>query len=79
MFWNHRVLRRYEEGEEFYYIVEVFYNDEGGILGWSEKEYVFGETLDELDTILVWMKSALDKPVLDEAELLAQMDENNHE
>lgn len=62
------------------YIVEVYYNDEdNSIIGWTEKETVYGETIDEVRQTLHWMLDALDKPLLIESELLAQTDENFHE
>lgn len=81
MFWNHRILQRIEgEGtayeETFFYVVEVYYNNKDGrIIGWTEKEDVYGESLDEVRQTLHWMLDALDKPILIEADLLQRMEE----
>ncbi len=78
MYWNHRVVNRVvnpgtPHESAVLFIVEVYYdNDSHHIIGWTEKEAVFGETVDELRQSLHWMLDALDKPVLDEAELLVQ-------
>lgn len=78
MFWNHRLMMR-TEGEgtlyetEVFYIVEVYYNeDDNTIIGWTQKEEVWGESVDGVRQTLHWMLDALDKPVLIEADLLEQ-------
>lgn len=84
MYWNHRVMRRTEGGTKHLYIVEVYYEDfrdEGppSILGWTEKEEVWGDEeydgIEGLRKTLTWMLECLDKPILDEAELLAMAEE----
>lgn len=81
MFWNHRIMQRIEgEGTEYegpyLYIVEVFYHDDGSILGWTEKAAeACGENLDEVKNCLEGMMKALDQPVLIEADILQQMKE----
>lgn len=81
MFWNHRLMQRVEgEGTSYeevvLYVVEVFYNEsDNSIIGWSEKEYVWGENLEEVRQSLHWMLDALDKPVLIEADLLQRAEE----
>lgn len=74
MYWNCRIIRKtYEFSEETYGIVEVYYeSDTDAIFGWSsEFEAPQGETLEELRGYIDWMIAAFDKPILDEAELLA--------
>ena len=44
-------------------------------MGWTEREEVWGESLDEIRKTLNWMLECLDKPVLDEADLLRQVEE----
>lgn len=81
MYWNHRIMQRIEnEGlpyeETVLYVVEVFYNTEDdSIIGWTEKESVWGETSDEIRQTLHWMLDALDKPILIEAALLQRAEE----
>lgn len=80
MFWNHRLMQRTNDPgttyeEQAIYVVEVYYHDDGGILGWTEKEDVWGNTVDEIRQTLHWMLDATEKPVLDEAILLAQAEE----
>lgn len=81
MFWNHRVMRRTEAGTNHLYIVEVYYEDfrdeePPSILGWTEKEEVwcdedYDDGVEGLRRTLTWMLECLDKPILDENELLA--------
>lgn len=81
MYWNHRVVRRIEQGEEGLYVVEMYYNSEDdSIMGWTENESAWGTSVEEIRTTLTWMLECLDKPVLDEVELLAQAEANplNH-
>jgi len=69
MSWNYRLLEKEYEGEPYYVVVEVYYDDEGGIQGWTDKAYPLGSTLDELKEDLRYFNKALDKPVLIEKEL----------
>lgn len=81
MYWNHRLMQRIEgQGTEYeevvLYIVECYYNiDDNTIIGWTEKEEVWGESIDSVRQTLHWMLDALDKPVLIEADLLQRMEE----
>lgn len=80
MYWNHRIIKRqvgvgtsYEETE--YVVSEVFYNeDDHSIIGWTEKEYPWGQNVDEIRQTLHWMLDATEKPVLDELELQIECD-----
>lgn len=78
MYWNHRVLRRTEHGVNELLIVEVYYDDEdNSVLGWTENAVApWGdEEYDGIEGIrqtLTWMLEALDKPILDEAQLLEE-------
>lgn len=75
MYWNHRVLKRIEDNTESYIIVEVYYNDEDGlIIGWTANAIEpWGTNVDEVRQTLHWMLDATEKPVLDEEALLAEM------
>ena len=66
MTWNHRVLKRTVGDETFYEIVEVYYDKDGSVNGWTTP-YLYSETPDQLRGILKQMESAIDKPVIDEA------------
>lgn len=86
MFWNHRVMRRIENDASHLYIVEVYYEDgveEGdypGILGWTERQTPWADEeydgIEGLRKTLTWMLDCLDKPILDEATLLAEAEAN---
>lgn len=81
MYWNHRLMQRVEgQGtpyeETVLYVVECYYNTEdNSIIGWTEKEEVWGESVDSVRQTLHWMLDALDKPLLIEADLLQRMEE----
>lgn len=65
MSWNYRVIKHVADGEEFYQIHEVYYNDENNPASITEEGIVpFGETTEELSHTLIHMMSALTKPVL---------------
>lgn len=79
IFWNHRVMQRIDGGgtnfeETNFYIAEVYYDADGNTIGWTEEKSVYGESVDEVRQTLTWMLESLDKPILIEAELLAQAD-----
>lgn len=80
MFWNHRLMRRIEGTQSLLFVVEVYYNeDDNTIIGWTEKESIWGD--EEYDGVagirqgLHWMLDATEKPILDEASLLAELAE----
>jgi hypothetical protein len=59
--------------ETVVYVVEVYYDErDNSILGWTEKEEVWGEDVDAVRQTLHWMLDATEKPVLNEEILLAQ-------
>lgn len=35
--WNHRVMRRVADGETFYSVYEVYYDDAGKVTGWTDE------------------------------------------
>jgi hypothetical protein len=65
--WNYRVFR---ESNNEYIIREVFYHDDGSILGCSaDAVEPYGQSLDELARTLDDFQAALTLPVLTEADL----------
>lgn len=72
MTWNHRVVKHVnphplDEDEKYYYqIHEVYYNADGSIWSMTKEPIApYGNSLEELQETLTWMKRALGKPVLD--------------
>jgi hypothetical protein len=62
MTWNYRVFRE-EDGD--YIIREVFYDENGSILGCTEDAVeAFGSSLEDLARNIEWFKEALEAPVL---------------
>lgn len=65
--WNYRVFR---EADGAYIIREVFYAEDGAIVGCTANAVEpFGETLDELRTSITEFQAALTLPVLTLADI----------
>lgn len=68
MHWNHRVMRSTRDGETWYGIHEVYY-EQGDVTLWTlDPVEVASESLDGLRDTLNHMLAALDKPTLDNPE-----------
>ena len=66
MSWNHRVVKNEKDGEVFYAIHEVYYDDDGNPHSITENPIpAFGKDITEITHNLIHMMSALTKPVLD--------------
>lgn len=65
MHWNYRLIDLAHEngGEPWVQIHEVFYEDDGSLMGYTPAT-LGSEDPTELRTTLEWMARALDKPVL---------------
>ena len=71
MSWNYRLMGLPDgpEGETIYAFHEVYYHENGRLLGYiAENSAPFGETLEELTTSLDRMKEAMAKPMLTPAD-----------
>lgn len=67
MTWNHRVIKHEKDGEVWYTLHEVFYDDDGSIKGWTQDAIApLSETRDGLYWVLDKMREAVAKPVLKE-------------
>lgn len=67
--WNHRVIKKTQEGETTFAIHEVFYTEGGEVTTWTERPVgVVGDNIEELRRVLSDMLASLDKPVLVEAD-----------
>lgn len=76
MSWNHRVIRKKQDDPDepyFYQIHEVHYNDDGEVWLWTENPTSpCGGDIEELKRDLLHFAEALDEPILDWDELMAQ-------
>lgn len=72
VYWDYRAMKRIKNDETIFFVTEVYYEDNGSVVGWTEGKDAWGENLDGLRQSLTWMLEALDKPVLDEAALLEE-------
>jgi len=78
MSYDYRVVYIPDEDVDFFVIREVFYNEDGDIIYWSEEDAVpTGETFEELCDDFDAMAEAFEKPVLmlQDGELIELEDE----
>lgn len=77
MTWNYRMTKRMEYDVEVYEIREVYYDDEGGVRGWTEEAMApYGETPEELfETLNKMLQAASMRPVLDLAVIEQELKE----
>ena len=70
-YWNQRVvLKKLEDGTDWYSIREVYYNDDGTIYAWTEDAMeISSESLDGLKRYVQQVLACLDKPVLIDGEV----------
>ena len=70
MTWNYRVIRHKEpDGEYYYQVHEVYYDNQGEINGWSTNaSIVYGDSYQDLRHDMLMHRKAFDKPVLEEFE-----------
>ena len=75
MTWNYRIMKSNDDDEDWdwYTIREVFYDVDGNITGYTQEIAPGGDTAEGLLEVLGLMRNALDKPVLDELELIEQL------
>lgn len=68
--WNHRVLKEVLNGEDWYSIREVFYNDDGSIYAYTKEPIdIAGSSIDEIREYLQWCMDCLDKDILIDGEV----------
>ena len=61
--WNYRIMRRKdkESGEVYYSLNEVFYNQDGSLMAYSDHDEIVGNTESEIESILEMMISDVKK------------------
>ena len=63
--WNHRVLKETLNGEDWYSVREVFYNDDDSIYAYTEEPVdIAGESISALKEYVQWILDCLDKDIL---------------
>mgnify|MGYP003432318788 FL=1 len=71
MTWNYRVIQNTKDDEDFYYIKEVYYDQDGNIKLYSEDSIApHGLTYDELREDLEMMLNAFNYPIITGNELI---------
>jgi hypothetical protein len=63
--WNHRIVRVKDGDETVLMFAEVHYNEDGGLMVYTEP-FIHGETLDEMRQTAERLLKATSQPVLDE-------------
>lgn len=68
MNWNHRVIRfKDETGEVFHKFAEVFYNDDGTLMGYHDP-FMWSEEVNGMQELADRLLKASAQPVLDESD-----------
>jgi len=67
--WNYRIVNADVDGETSLEIREVYYDREGNAYGHCMAE-VFGDSIQELDSVIISMRSAFDKPILSKEDFI---------
>lgn len=66
MTWNYRVSKTHDSGEILYGIVEVYYDEEGEVVGWSDFiDPNYWDNPEDLKGTLKLMLEAFDKPLFE--------------
>lgn len=75
MSWNYRVIRTIDpNGDEYYGIHEVYYDDEGNPVSCTENSVnPIGESVEDLSHTVIYMMRAFTEPVLE----MRQFEVNN--
>ena len=69
MTWNHRVVRFKHEGEDWYAVCEVYYNEDGSIYAHTQDGVrVTGDNVEELRETLERMLRCLDQKIVEAME-----------
>jgi len=77
--WNHRVLKEKLNGEDWYSVREVFYNDDGSIYSYTvEPVDISGESIADLKEYTQWILDCLDKDILIDGEVIFEDDDEFH-
>jgi hypothetical protein len=79
--WNHRVFKEtLDDGEVWYSVREVFYNDDGGIYAHMETPVdIAAESIDALREYLEWCLKSLDQPILEVGKIKFESDDITEE
>ena len=77
MTWNYRIMKRKckETGEIYYALNEVYYNDDGSLMAYSERDDVIGDNPKEIIHVLEMMLIDANK----DAPILTEKDFKNNE
>lgn len=74
MTWNFRIIRHFENGEEYFSIHEVHYQEDGSLYAADPLPVsLTSDMVEGLDELLDKMKIAVSKPILDEKDFEVPM------
>ena len=69
MSWNYRIIKSTEKelGKEYHFLAEVFYDEDGSLMAFSEETQATGASQEEIiDVLEMMLKDAKRFPVIDE-------------
>ena len=70
--WNYRIMKKHDPHmeEDYHVLTEVFYEKDGTLMAYSEKEEMMGQDPDEIIRVLEMMleDAKKDRPILTEAD-----------
>ena len=73
MFWNHRVIRfKDETGEVFHKFAEVFYEDDGKLMGYHDP-FMWSEDIVGMQELADRLLKATALPVLDQSDFAEEV------
>lgn len=78
MHWNHRIVRVKDNDEERLMFAEVYYNDDGSLMGYGEC-FMYGDDMGELRQLVNRLGNAINQPVLNDTDFpKEQFDAEHH-
>ena len=57
MAWNYRIIKKRDEkmDEDFYFLSEVYYNEDGSPMAYTDTDFISGSTKEEIICVLEMM------------------------
>lgn len=62
--WNYRVIKDVVDGEDHFAVHEVYYNDDGSIMGWIASPVTLNSEEPGFTFLLAKLPEAISKPIL---------------
>jgi hypothetical protein len=75
--WNYRIIKKRDKElkEDHYFLAEVYYENNGSPMAYTDNDFICGNTKDEIiDVLEMMIKDAKKHPVLSEKEFKVKND-----